>query len=121
MREIKFRAWNKDKKVMESYPMWNDSICHWFNFPSGYEVMQYTGLEDEDMKEIYEGDIFIYNNNEMQGEVYFDGGSFCIKYGYKNPTNKHRKDYFLSGIIGSDRAERIKVIGNIYENPELLK
>ncbi len=57
----------------------------------------------------------------MQGEVYFDRGGFYMKYGYQKPEKGERSDYFLSGFVGEDGARRIEVIGNIYENPELIQ
>lgn len=130
MREIKFRAWD-GKKMFQSYSLDNyGEMCSDADFINDVEnpgrsavQMQYTGLKDRHGKEIYEGDIFITGRDgkrDMLGEIYFDEGCFKMKYGYKNPSEKERKDYFLSGNIENDGAEIIEVIGNIYENKELL-
>ncbi len=54
MRDIKFRKWDKDNKVM-SEPFYLGSVLAELSL--GEEVMQYTGLKDKNWREIYEGDI----------------------------------------------------------------
>lgn len=146
MRPIKFRAWDKENKkwlhdfrihpeghVMAATGLLDDmnageNLQFWLYEKSvktmdNMELMQFTGLLDKNGKEIYEGDIFQSRNkneSDMQGEIYFEAGCFKMEYGYQKPTKNQRKDYFLSGSIGEDGAKEIEVIGNIYENPELL-
>ena len=117
MREIKFRAWDKDDKVMLSweYHLYSYaknqgmSSMEWFD----HEIlMQYTGLKDIEKKEVYEGDIvyetFMGEDDVYKGEVvWFDSGWF-IK------TKEH------GTLALTDCSESIEVIGNIYENPELI-
>lgn len=75
-----------------------------------YKIMQYTGLHDKNGKEIYEGDIVKANffNKEITGKIEFAFGAF-----------------FVTGSAVSDNQMFIfsdyEVIGNIYENPELLE
>lgn len=70
-------------------------------------LMQYTGLDDKNGKEIYEGDIVKYEN--MTGKIMFFNGSFIM-------SNFEETEEWELGVIN----EEIEVIGNIYENSELL-
>jgi uncharacterized phage protein (TIGR01671 family) len=83
----------------------------------GWYVMQFTGLHDKNGKEIYEGDILRiehpYKDREYIGEVVYEYYMFMVN-GF----------YFTHYDNPSDAFEEMKyveVIGNIYENPELLK
>jgi uncharacterized phage protein (TIGR01671 family) len=118
MREIKFRHWNG--REMDYDPMmkvtgqkWCDLNSHFGRDrnPNNIDIlMQYTGLKDKNGKEIYEGDVAIWfvNGKKVVGEVYYEGQAFDMR------NNK-------MGYIGWDanRGE-VEIIGNIYENPELL-
>jgi len=119
MRTIKYRAWLEMKKRMFSweelinleihqfseYPM---SLAHLGEEP--FIWLQFTGLLDKNGKEIYEGDI-IANKLELDeaAEVKFFEGAFWA-------GTKTYRDKLLRLYIHDDW----KVIGNIYENPELL-
>jgi hypothetical protein len=73
------------------------------------DLMQYTGLLDIDGKEIYEGDIVRINNKtEDIGKVLFEDYGFSIE--------TADDSYWLSDFLSKD----LFVLGNIYENPELL-
>lgn len=76
--------------------------------------MQFTGLLDKQGVEIYEGDIVTHNGFEFS-EVVFRKGGFQVNNMLDGLTNDEH--YFLGDI----NLEMFKVIGNIYENPELLK
>ena len=122
MREIKFRAWDIESKIMcdwDGMQDWWEDVGYHDNMFSGnhYVPMQYTGIKDMYGKEIYEGDIIQY-------KVPFKGGQYIhyilVKWGKvefsflkKTLINKiHRTTY-----QGLERYG--KVIGNIYENPTL--
>lgn len=113
MREIKFRLWDKEWERM-----WNGSELYLSYFKNeiyvapwdldiGFEeyvLMQYTGLKDKNGVEIYEGDI-------VETEDYYLGDRLMVK-GTKQIIDDIR---FCGKLIPCE------VIGNIYENPELVE
>lgn len=143
-RPIKFRAWDKENKKI-IYPI-AIGACRYLDFQEGgfydgtsgvlyegeydkefaemthIELMQYTGLKDKNGKEIYEGDIVeMYEEDSRAGDehayrgsvTYWEGGFWLfennevwvdLQVDWSNPQNEDFR----------------KVIGNIYENPELL-
>ncbi len=128
MREIKFRAWDKIEKEFIPY----DTLRRWWlntimEGQGGIEFMQYTGLKDKNGKEIYEGDIIGYPNPMIKkvvafGEYYFgadeygvSGNGFYLKY-YEDGKAVDTEESIFDYPNADD-----EVIGNIYENPELLK
>lgn len=117
MREYKFRAWDKkeEKMISRFLPDWGNIN------QERYLLLQFTGLYDKNLKEIYEGDIVTgvnINGEDYTGnhEVVYIGSCFCIKI-KKGINNKH--DY--EPCLDEAWLERMEVIGNIYENPELIK
>ncbi|AFQ20028.1 YopX family protein [Bacillus thuringiensis] len=109
MREIKFRAWDKEFKLFSDMAL-NYKIAD-INYYTDYEWMQYTGLKDKNDKEIYEGDI-----------VEYDGWFYIIKWDkeetgfYMHDKNNHEDDHLR--MIDISVGE---VMGNIYENQNLIK
>lgn len=118
-REIKFRSWYEGTMT----PKWTikefiDSRSNWY--PPEMEVMQYTDLKDNNGVEIYEGDIVQGHNNAKYGGdgtyptkpmvVQFDNGMF---------TTGHKSLY--GAMNDTCTTGSVEVIGNIYENQELLK
>lgn len=146
MRKFKFRAWDdRDKKWLFGYEypnlggfsMFGEVILmgayagtlDTFLFErNGYKntdikLMQYTGLNDEDGKEIYEGDICSYKsynyNPQGLGQVFYDEKDMCFKF------RSLERNVYGDKSFGYDENSRagfhtIKVLGNIYENKELF-
>jgi len=100
MREIKFRVWsiiNEPKMIYLKDGLLSDLQT----IQNEWHVMQYTGLKDKNGKEIYDSDIIVkkYDNHELRLEVKWE-------------NNGGFKELYCSN--------EIEVIGNIYENSELL-
>lgn len=123
-REIKFRAWDKQNKKMLilcrlglrgfSHQSWSPSpISNEHHFDCTLEIMQFTGLLDKNGKEIYEGDIVLYEDRRW--EVVFEYDRWDMKRG----ENYIRYDD-LADDPGYTTWEYCEIIGNIYENPDLL-
>jgi len=117
-RELKFRAWEKILGYMSiPFGIWESKPFGLAEFgkeltdvanPDDYVLMQYTGLKDKNDIEIYARDII--EKGGLRFEVLFDNGSFIIM----REKRKHM-DYLLGN------ASSAEVIGNVWENPELLK
>ena len=124
MREIKFRAWDiKNKGWISTCNMVMSLDGREFGWNFGCEplkvigknefnLMQFTGLLDKQGKEIYEGDIIEYDGgfDDAIAVIDFLDGCFVICEKREGKVIKLLKD-----------DKEIEVIGNIYENPELLK
>ncbi|WCZ18928.1 hypothetical protein HLG73_06085 [Lacticaseibacillus paracasei] len=118
-REIKFRAYSSHNHKM--YPVsnieWDIDDHIWVTADDGKNgielideeahLMPYTGLHDKNGREIYEGDI-VKNEYGKVMDVNYDPRSAAFGVG----------DYYF-GTIGSGKI--LEVIGNIFENPELLE
>jgi uncharacterized phage protein (TIGR01671 family) len=174
MREIKFRAWDKETKTMIS-DEWIQTLDlkgdgSWTSYLGGgmkqyltqkqsdkkitdCVLLQYTGLKDENGKEIYEGDIFKAQVNWLSKETdkleehdifigqilfcnfewVFNGIVFAEDGEKINtiqlPFSEYRTGYswgngiekWHSTFTSKERFTEFEVIGNIYENKELLK
>ncbi|WP_335969228.1 YopX family protein [Fusobacterium polymorphum] len=119
MREIKFRAWDKLNKEMFDVEIINFQERRVYKDTVSYrkfediELMQYTGLKDKNNKEIYEGDVLFESFGERYYKVVFENGSFRAE--FEGDFEEYSFD--LIDVV----AQGCKIVGNIYENPELLK
>lgn len=116
-REIKFRAFDTDDKVwienIEDFTV--ESLYE--RCPSYIKIMQFTGLKDHNGKDIFEGDICRQERQSLDAifEVIFRHGIFLAKI-------KH-VEFALKTACENDKNHgmKMKIVGNIYDNPELLK
>lgn len=133
MREIRFRCFNaKTKKMLDADSLRNIggfallSGLSSFKFlvlpypQEDYILMQYTGLKDKNEKEIYECDILkVYINNELygMGKVVMVLGCWSLEWIDDNEA-------YIEPIVTTKKVidmQELEVVGNIYENPELLE
>lgn len=155
MREIKFRAWNKIWKMMsmvdkiefedgKPYSVSTtieatdfDHTDEWCDYEVGDEIIlqQFTGLQDKNGKDIYEGDVVLIPDtytdritedgrgpqepdNHLSEVKYLEG---CFKFIVKeNADILSKGEYTFEELEDETGTEELEVIGNIYENPELL-
>lgn len=136
MREIKFRAWRKSSQTMASWASVLSYIGHVCkDVPAFFEgehdndvvLMQFTGLKDRKGVEIYEGDILgtkgersLPNGARVVGTYCFENGTRDVVEWDRDCWRVGTKD-LAEWLWSAERYSNGEVIGNIYENPELLE
>ncbi len=127
-REFKFRVWFREQKKFKygDFQMFSS-----FSFPLNWcEVQQFTGLKDKTGRDIYEGDIVEGFNSRMRYEVVFDeyqeSHAQYVGFKLKCYDKENNNKPFLSSFGDQIKQKLLKqdcklvVIGNIFENSELL-
>ena len=90
------------------------------NHSHNWDIMQFTGLKDKNGKEIYEGDILEYARDNNLGGMIREVRAIEFKPNLGYRLGGAQFDDNPGGYVGGLWNENILVIGNIYENPELL-
>lgn len=119
-REIKFRGYHSEDKVMV-YKLNSLKLFDGVLKVDDYILMQFTGLQDKNGKDIYEGDILLLEDNwakitecdRKHVLIKFHEGAFMYGRGF-DPY--HMNTYLWMGA----QSKHVEVIGNLYEHPELL-
>lgn len=114
MREIKFRCFDLQNKKFVEGDILRDYVLGEMIDDISCEVSQYTGLKDKNGKEIYEGDI-LKEKDIITNVVFYD---YRWQEKLISSPRNHLKKYFP---FRDTLPFTAVVIGNIYENPELLK
>jgi uncharacterized phage protein (TIGR01671 family) len=125
MREIKFRAWYQNKMCFDiekhhvehhSMSGWSGDVWDFSDWLKYSKVTQYTGLKDKNGKEIYEGDILINNLHGI--------GPFFVRWANEFEYagwSLAESDKKIGELFLYQNFQNLEVIGNIFENPELIK
>lgn len=129
MREIEFRAWDKNKQMWTNWKCY-DNMFYFMDKNTGvwirddefkrFVLLQYTGLKDSKGVEIYEGSII-----RIRQDRYCDWRIYQVKYhgdrNYPAFDTEPNIDCDSNGLSYTLACCEVEVIGNVFENPELLE
>ena len=124
MRESKFRCWDGKKMVWDGKPFYIIGETTMFDLLKQYPIadyndlvlMQFTGLLDKSGKEIYEGDVVRHHD-------YSSGACLTMPQYTRDSViewDDSRPGYSLPGLGWQIDGKKCEVVGNVYENPELV-
>lgn len=127
----KFRAWDKKNKSMHEVELidFSDNIGYlsiengrgdWYSFEVDTILMQSTGLKDKKGVEIFEGDLVAVENHPFQRKE-DSGAGMEIEGNYVVGWNHHDLTWCVGELLLARLKPYVRVIGNEYENPELLE
>lgn len=133
MRETKFRAWDKENKEMTTTFDISSQGVITKNFVgqaritiNHYILMQYTGLKDKNGKEIYCSDILRHYKYKSKSIIEWSLFGWGMKVKTKKGirvygiSQQSRQDEWDCDKTGAYKLDNFEIIGNIYENPELI-
>lgn len=126
MKELIFRYWDKDKEVMfiqgsQDYPTLHSFMNKFGYFP--HDLMQYSGLSDNECNKIFEGDIVKVNDftsvykSEVIGIVVKRNCSFYLMYYQQYLKEKS----FMDLKFDKFAEKKMRILGNIHQDKELLE
>jgi uncharacterized phage protein (TIGR01671 family) len=120
MKILKFRAWDTDDKIMRNITRMNfvnNKVLfegYNINYVCDYPIMQYTNKKDAEKIEVYEGDIIeVIGWDKIYYTVEFKDCAFVARKVVHN-------DFWTSRYHDLHGMLEFKIVGNIYENPELI-
>ncbi|WP_430604146.1 hypothetical protein IGJ19_002450 [Enterococcus sp. DIV1368b] len=127
----KFRAWDKKNKSMHEVELidFSDNIGYlsiengrgdWYSFEVDTILMQSTGLKDKNGVEIFAGDIVAVENHPFQRKE-DSGAGIEIEGNYVVGWNQHDLTWCAGDLLLARLKPYVRVIGNMYENSEILK
>lgn len=113
-RELKFRVWDNVDYMSSPFTL-QDVQAGKIKFTTDCQIMQFTGLLDKNWKEIYEGDILESVSGYKYAVEYKDG---CFMWCNEPIVYDEDEEEAMRFSMNADWST---IIGNIYENPELIK
>lgn len=123
-RELKFRFWgefelDEETDELKNEMIYGDKFCFFDYEPidilfTSFVVMQFTNQFDKNGKAIYEGDVLSNSSGKIDEVIFYENGFF-------GKSKSNYKPNYIYNPLCSDYVKNKEVIGNIYENSEILK